>query len=69
MRLTRFTREKRLQMATVVGPEALLAVMATDDNHKVLDPTPVELTLEPTRRDLVASRTDRRILAVGVSRW
>ncbi|MFV2039307.1 MAG: DNA gyrase subunit A, partial [Acidimicrobiales bacterium] len=69
VRLTRFTREKRLQMATVVGPEALLAVMATDDNHKLLDPTPVELTLEPTRRDLVGSRTDRRILAVGVSRW
>ena len=43
--------------------------MATDDDDKKADPTPVELTLEPTKRDLVGSRTDRRILAVGPSRW
>jgi DNA gyrase subunit A len=69
VRLTRFTREKRLVMATVVGPDALLAVMSTDDDPTKVDPTPVDLTLEPTRRDLVSTRTDRRILAVGPSRW
>ena len=56
-------------MATVVGPDALLAVMSTDDDPTKVDPTPVDLTLEPTRRDLVSTRTDRRILAVGPSRW
>ena len=69
VRITRFTKEKRLAMATVVGPDALMAVMATDDDDKKADPTPVDLTLEPTKRDLVSSKTERRILAVGVGRW
>ncbi|MGI9622391.1 MAG: DNA gyrase/topoisomerase IV subunit A [Acidimicrobiales bacterium] len=69
VRVTRFTREKRIDMATVVGPEPLMAVMATDDDDKKADPTPVELTLEPTKRDLVSNKTERRILAVGVGRW
>ncbi len=69
VRLTRFTKEKRLVMAAIVGPDALLAVMATDDDATKVDPTPVDLTLEPTKRDLVSTRTDRRILAVGPSRW
>ncbi len=69
VRITRFTKEKRLVMVAVVGPEPLLAVMATDDDHKKTDPTPVELTLEPTRRDLVGTRTERPILAVGVARF
>lgn len=69
VRITRFTKEKRLTMATVVGPDALMAVMATDDDDKKADPTPVDLTLEPTKRDLVSAKTERRILAVGVGRW
>ena len=69
VRLTRFTKEKKLTMATIVGPDALLAVMATDDDDKKADPTPVDLTLEPTKRDLVGIKTERRILAVGPSRW
>lgn len=69
VRITRFTKEKRLTMASVVGPEALMAVMATDDDDKKADPTPVDLSLEPTKRDLVSSKTERRILAVGLARF
>jgi DNA gyrase subunit A len=69
VRITRFTKEKRLAMATVVGPEALMAVMATDDDDKKADPTPVDLSVEPTKRDLVSSKTERRILAVGLARF
>ena len=33
------------------------------------DPVPVDLPIEPTKRDLVSSKTDRRILDVGLPRW
>ena len=43
--------------------------MATDDDPKKADPVPVDLPIEPTKRDLVSSKTDRRILDVGLPRW
>ena len=69
IRITKFTKEKSLVLAKVVGPEGLLTVMATDDDPKKADPVPVDLPLEPTKRDLVSSRTERRILDVGLPRW
>ena len=69
IRNSKFTKEKRLVLAKVVGPEGLLTVMATDDDPKKADPVPVDLPLEPTKRDLVSSRTERRILDVGLPRW
>ena len=69
IRVTRFTKEKSLVLARIVGPDVLLAVMATDDDPKKADPVPVDLPIEPTKRDLVSSKTDRRILDVGLPRW
>ena len=69
IRNSKFTKEKRLVLAKVFGPEGLLTVMATDDDPKKADPVPVDLPLEPTKRDLVSSRTERRILDVGLPRW
>ena len=69
IRVTKFTKEKSLVLARIVGPDVLLAVMATDDDPKKADPVPVDLPIEPTKRDLVSSKTDRRILDVGLPRW
>ena len=43
--------------------------MATDEDPKKADPIPVDLPLEPTKRDLVSSKTNRKILDVGPARW
>ncbi len=68
-RITKFNKEKNLILARIVGPEVPLAVMATDDDPKKADPVPVDLTIEPTKRDLVSTKTERRILDIGLSRW
>ena len=46
-----------------------MAVMSTDDNPTKEDPQPVYFSLAPSKRDLVSTETDRRILAVGMARW
>jgi len=69
IRITKFTKEKSLVLAKVVGPDVVLAVMATDDDPKKADPVPVDLPLEPTKRDLVSAKTERKILDVGPPRW
>tara|TARA_B100001996_G_scaffold79006_1_gene58230 strand:- start:92 stop:784 length:693 start_codon:yes stop_codon:yes gene_type:complete len=69
IRITKFTKEKNLTLARIVGPDVLLAVMATDEDPKKADPVPVDLPVEPTKRDLVSTKTDRRILDVGLPRW
>ena len=69
IRITKFTKEKNLALARIVGPDVLLAVMATDEDPKKADPVPVDLPVEPTKRDLVSTKTDRRILDVGLPLW
>ena len=69
IRITKFTKEKSITLAKVVGPDVVLAVMATDDDPKKADPVPVDLPLEPSKRDLVSSKTERIILDIGPARW
>ena len=69
IRITKFTKEKSISFARIVGPDVVLAVMATDEDPKKADPVPVDLPLEPTKRDLVSSKTSRKILDVGPARW
>ena len=69
IRITKFTKEKSISFARIVGPDVVLAVMATDEDPKKADPVPVDLPLEPTKRDLVSSKTSRIILDVGPARW
>ena len=69
IRITKFTKEKSISFAKIVGPDVVLAVMATDEDPKKADPIPVDLPLEPTKRDLVSSKTNRKILDVGPARW
>ena len=47
----------------------LLAQMAADDDPKKLDPNPVPLEVDPSRRDLVPLRTERQIMVLGRARW
>jgi len=58
-----------LTLAQVGTAADLLAVMASDDDPKKPDPLPVPLLLEPTKRDLVSTTTERQILALGPARW
>ena len=63
-------RDAKPLTAAYVGPlESLWVLMSTDDDPSKLDPTPVPFTLEPTKRDLTPSSTDRQILGLGPVRW
>jgi len=52
-----------------IGAEVLMAQMAADDDPKKLDPNPVPLSLEATKRDLTPVKTERQIMVLGASRW
>lgn len=69
VRLTKLRDSKPLQGAYVGPAENLWVLMSTDDDHSKLDPTPVAFALEPSRRDLATSSTDRQIMAIGSVRW
>jgi DNA gyrase subunit A len=69
VRLHKLRDAKPLTAAHVGSLESLWVLMSTDDDPTKLDPTPVPFTLEPTKRDLTPSSTDRQILGFGSVRW
>ncbi|NNC78625.1 MAG: DNA topoisomerase IV, partial [Acidimicrobiales bacterium] len=69
VRITRFTDERALQYAYVGALEGLLASVGSDDDPTKPAPDPIPVELEPTKRDLVSTKTDFPILAVGPARW
>ena len=69
VRITKVNEDSKLTIAKIGPLTNLLAVMATDDDPKKPDPTPVQLLLESSKRDLVGTTTERQILALGISRW
>ncbi len=69
VRITRFSGESELVLAFIGSPSGLVVVMSTDDDPTKADPNPVPFDLDPTKRDLVSTSTERRILAVGSARW
>jgi DNA gyrase subunit A len=58
-----------LLLARIGQPLGLLALMAADDNPKKADPSPVPFLLEPSRRDLSGTSTERQVLDLGPARW
>ncbi len=50
-------------------PSGLLAQMVRDDDPKKLDPHPVPIDIEPSKRNLVPSRTERQVLVLAPGRW
>lgn len=69
VRLTKLKSGDTLSAAYIGSIENLWVLMSTDDDASKLDPVPVPFAIEPTRRDLVSSSTDRQILALGPVRW
>ena len=69
VRLTKLKDGETITRAHVGPLENLWVLMSTDDDASKLDPTPVPFAVEPTKRDLVSSNTDRQILDVGPVRW
>ena len=69
VRLTRFGKESMLTQAYVGALPNLLTIMATDDDPTKPDPVPVAFPLEPTKRDLISTETERPILGFGPARW
>ena len=69
VRITRLDGDEVITVVQVGSGEGLLAQMASDDDPRKLDPNPVPFTVEPTKRDLVPTRTERQILTLAPSRW
>ncbi len=69
VRLTKLTDDERVAAASVAGLATLLVFMGSDGDPRKPDPNPVPFPLEPTKRDLTATRTERPILGLGASRW
>jgi len=69
VRLTKLKDGDTLRAAYIGSIENLWVLMSTDDDASKLDPVPVPFSIEPTKRDLVSSGTDRQILSIGVVRW
>jgi DNA gyrase subunit A len=69
LRLTRFGKERRLDLAAVGPPVALTLLVGQEDSPSKPDNHPEPLSIEPTKRDLTSKKTARRILAAGEGRW
>jgi len=69
LRLTKL-KDKEVVRAVFIGSlESLWVLMSTDEDTSKLDPVPVPFAIEPSKRDLVSSSTDRQILAISPVRW
>jgi DNA gyrase subunit A len=69
VRLTRLREGDTIALAYVGSLGGLLATMSTDEDRSKPDPTPVAVELEPSKRDLQSTPTERPILAFGPARW
>ena len=69
IRIAKLDSGETVTLARVGSGTGLLAQMASDDDPKKLDPNPVPLELEPSKRDLVPARTERQVLVLAPGRW
>lgn len=69
VRLTKLRDGEHLSTAFIGSTEDLWVLMSTDEDASKLDPTPVPFNMEPTKRDLVSSGTDRQVLNIAPVRW
>ena len=69
VRVSKLADGSALSLTHIGQPMGLLAIMGTDEDPRRPDPNPVPLILEPTRRDLVSTASERQILAIGPARW
>jgi len=69
VRLTKPRNNEPIRAAFVGSADGLWVLMSTDEDHTKIDPNPVPFAIEPTKRDLASSSTDRQILDIGTVRW
>ncbi len=69
VRITRFKDETRIDFAWIGPIERTMCVVGQPDSATKPDNAPQPLKLRPTRRDGVATATERRILGIGSLRW
>ncbi len=69
VRLVKLTPGRSITLAHIGTGIGLLAQMSADDDPKKLDPHPVPLWVEPTRRDHVAVTSERQIRVIAPGRW
>jgi len=69
VRLVKMAKGESLNVVVIGSGVGLLAQMSADDDPKKLDPHPVPLWVEPSRRDLVATTTERQIRVIASGRW
>ncbi len=68
VRLTKLDDET-LKAVSIGDLPTMLAVMATDEDHNKVDPTPIAFPVDPSKRDLVSTELERPILDLGPARW
>jgi len=69
VRLVKLSKGESVTVAIVGSGLGLLSQMSADDDPRKLDPHPVPLWVEPSRRDLVAAATERQIRVIAPGRW
>ncbi len=69
VRLVRMNSGEFVTLVWVGSPHGLLGQMSDDDDPRKLDPHPVPLWVDATRRDLVAVRSERQIRVIAPGRW
>ena len=69
VRVTKLADDASVTLMEVGEPLGILAIMASDKDPTKTDPNPVPLILEPSRRDLVSTLSERQVLALGPARW
>jgi len=69
VRLVKLAKGESVTVAMVGSGLGLLSQMSADDDPRKLDPHPVPLWVEATRRDLVASASERQIRVIAPGRW
>ena len=69
VRVGKLIDSAQITTAYLGQPFGLLCVMTQDEDPSKPDPNPVPLMIEPTRRELTPSTSERQILALGPARW
>ncbi len=60
---------QKISIGFIGALDGLLAIMADDNNPQKADSHPVNFSLNPEKKELIARKTDRQILELGTSRW
>ena len=69
VKLCPLKEKQEIKLAYVGELSSLLAIMTDDKDKKKADPNPVQFSMEPAKKELMPKKTERQILALGMTRW